>query len=185
MTQTAKLTRMALLIALTTVATLAVRIPVPRTGGYINLGDSIVYVSALLFGPLYGLVAGGIGSGLADLLGGYGVFAPFTLVIKGLEGAIVGALGWRVMRRAAPLSWTGTALVIFSIAVGGAEMIAGYFVSEAYLLHLGIGAAASEVPGNISQALGGLIVAVPISFALRRMAVQTTGLSGGTPLRPT
>jgi uncharacterized membrane protein len=113
------------------------------------------------------------------------VFAPFTLVIKGLEGAIVGALGWRVMRRAAPLSWTGTALVIFSIAVGGAEMIAGYFVSEAYLLHLGIGAAASEVPGNISQALGGLIVAVPISFALRRMAVQTTGLSGGTPLRPT
>jgi len=184
-TQTAKLTRMALLIALTTAATMAIRIPVPRTGGYINLGDSIVYVSALLFGPLYGLVAGGIGSALADFLGGYPMFAPFTLVIKGLEGLIVGAVGWRVMRRAVPLSWTDTVLVILSIVIGGAWMIAGYFVSEAYLLHLGVGAAASEVPGNIAQALGGLIVAVPISLALRRIAGQTPRLSGGTPLGPT
>ena len=172
MTQTAKLTRMALLIALTTAATMAVRIPVPRTGGYINLGDSVIYVAALLFGPVSGLVAGGIGSALADFLGGYAQYAPFTLIIKGLEGLIVGALGWPVMRRAVPLAWTGAALVILSVVVGGAEMILGYFVSEAYLLHLGVGAAATEVPGNISQVVGGLIVGVPVSVALRKVLVQ-------------
>lgn len=173
MTQTAKLTRLALLIALTTAATMAVRIPVPRTGGYINLGDSVVYVAALLFGPVFGLVAGGIGSALADLLGGYGQYAAFTLFIKGLEGLIVGAVGWPVMRRPLPLSWAATALVILSVAIGGAEMIAGYFVSEAYLLHLGVGAAATEIPGNISQVVGGLIVGVPVSLALRKVLAQS------------
>jgi uncharacterized membrane protein len=172
-TQTAKLTRLALLIALTTTATMAVRIPVPRTGGYINMGDSVVYVAALLFGPVSGLVAGGIGSALADLLGGYGVYAPFTLIIKGLEGVLVGAVGWPVMRKARPLMWTDTALVILSVVVGGAAMIGGYFVAEAYLLHLGVGAAATEVPGNIAQVLGGLIVAVPISVALRRVVIRS------------
>lgn len=170
MTQTAKLTRMALLIALTTAATMAVRIPVPRTGGYINLGDSVIYVAALLFGPVSGLVAGGIGSALADFLGGYAQYAPFTLIIKGLEGLIVGALGYPVVRSRPP-SWASITLVILAVAVGGAEMIAGYFVSEAYLLHLGVGAAATEVPGNISQVLGGLIVAVPVSLALRKVVV--------------
>ncbi len=175
MTRTGTLTRMALLIALTTAATMAVRIPVPRTGGYINLGDSVVYVAALLFGPVTGMVAGGIGSALADFLGGYGQYAPFTLVIKGLEGLLVGAVGWPLMRRTLPLSWAGTALVILAVAIGGAEMIAGYFVSEAYLLHLGVGAAATEVPGNISQVLGGLIVGVPISAALRRRVLPPGG----------
>ena len=75
MTQTRTLTHLALLIALTTAATMAVRIPVPGTGGYINMGDSVVYVAALLFGPVSGLAAGGIGSALADFLGGYGQYA--------------------------------------------------------------------------------------------------------------
>jgi uncharacterized membrane protein len=166
---------MALLIALTTAATMAVRIPVPRTGGYINLGDSVVYVAALLFGPVYGLVAGAIGSALADLFSGAPQFAPFTLVIKGLEGVIVGAVGWPVMRRPGPVSWAATALVILAVVIGGAEMIAGYFVAEAYALHLGVGAAATEVPGNIAQALGGLIVGVAVSLALRRGAVRPGG----------
>jgi uncharacterized membrane protein len=98
-TRTAQITRLSLLIALTAAVTMAVRIPVPRTGGYINLGDAVVYIAALLFGPLYGLVAGGVGSSLADLLGGYGVFAPFTLVIKGLEGLLVGILAWPIFHR--------------------------------------------------------------------------------------
>jgi uncharacterized membrane protein len=163
---------MALLIALTTTATMAIRIPVPRTGGYINMGDSIVYVTALLFGPRYGMVAGGIGSALADFLGGYGVFAPFTLVIKGLEGLLVGALGWRTLGGTRDPGPTGMALALVAVGIGGTEMIAGYFVTEAYVLHLGVGAAASEVPGNVAQALGGLIAALPISLILRRVLTQ-------------
>jgi uncharacterized membrane protein len=59
--RTAHVTRLSLLIALTAAVTMAVCIPVPRTGGYINLGDAVVYISALIFGPVYGLVVGGVG----------------------------------------------------------------------------------------------------------------------------
>ena len=167
MTRTGQVTRLSLLIALTVVVTMAVRIPVPRTGGYINLGDAVVYITALLFGPFYGLVAGGVGSSLADLLGGYGVFAPFTLIIKGLEGLLVGILAWPVFHRHSRPSPADLALTALAIVAGGAAMVLGYFVSEAFILHLGVAAGASEVPGNIFQVVGGLVAALPVSLALR------------------
>ena len=61
---TKKLCIMGLLIALTCVATMVIRIPIPSTGGYVNIGDSLVLICAIFFGPEYGLIAGGLGSGL-------------------------------------------------------------------------------------------------------------------------
>lgn len=80
----------AVITALVAVATLLIRIPVPVTQGYINLGDAVVITAALLMGPRTGLIAGGIGSALADWLAGCAHWAPFTLIIKGLEGYLVG-----------------------------------------------------------------------------------------------
>ena len=168
-TRTAHMTRLALLLALTVVATMAIRIPAPRTGGYINLGDSVIYITALLFGPTEGLVVGGVGSALADLLGGYAVFAPFTLVIKGVEGLVVGLLTRPGFRMQVPLSRADVASAMLAICAGGALMVTGYFIAEAYVLRLGIGAAATEVPGNIFQVVGGLILAIPASLALRKV----------------
>ena len=76
-------------------ATLIIRIPVPATSGYINLGDSMVFVSALLFGARIGGFAGGVGSAIADIMGGYGSWAPFTLIIKGTEGYVAGHISRR------------------------------------------------------------------------------------------
>ncbi|MDX9762690.1 MAG: ECF transporter S component, partial [Desulfomonilia bacterium] len=57
---------LALFIALVAVSTMIIRIPVPQTNGYMNLGDSMVLLAALFFGPVGGFIAGGIGSALAD-----------------------------------------------------------------------------------------------------------------------
>jgi uncharacterized membrane protein len=169
--KTRDLTITALLIALTAVATLVVRIPIPATQGYLNFGDSMVYISALLFGPLIGLLAGGLGSALADLFGGFSQFAPYTLVIKGLEGFLVGAISWRLAKRPAPT--VGNVLTAaVAILVGGAAMIGGYYVAEAFIMGLGTAAAAAEVPGNIIQVVGGLIVAIPASLLLRGLATE-------------
>ncbi len=148
---------------------MAIRVPVPRTGGYINMGDAIIYVTALLFGSVDGLVAGGIGSALADLIGGYSLFAPFTLVIKGLEGFLVGFLTQRAFRGPEPPSRTQLVLATVGIAAGGTFMIAGYFITEAYILRLGVGAAATELPGNIFQVVGGAVAALPIAMALAHL----------------
>ncbi|MDE5557249.1 MAG: ECF transporter S component [Ruminococcus sp.] len=75
------LTLRGMLTALTTVATITIRIPT-ATKGYVNLGDTIVNISAWLLGGVYGGVAGGIGSFMADIIAGCYIYAPATLIIK-------------------------------------------------------------------------------------------------------
>ena len=77
---------MAIMSALVAVGTLVIRIPNPM-GGYFNIGDVMIFVSALAFSPFVGGFAGGLGSAIADLIG-FPVFALPTLIIKGLEGLI-------------------------------------------------------------------------------------------------
>jgi len=141
--------------ALVFVATLIIRIPVPATGGYINIGDSMIFLSGLLFGPIVGGFAGGVGAALSDLIG-YPEFFFITLVVKGIEGLIAGGLTTGKTPRRDTLI----------IAIAGIEMIAGYFIAESYLY--GLGAALTEFPGNIFQAVFGAVVAIPVSFALRK-----------------
>ena len=57
-----------LMIALVTVCTMVFQIPVSATQGYVHLGDSMILLVGVFFGARYGMVAGGIGSALADVL---------------------------------------------------------------------------------------------------------------------
>jgi len=152
---------MAALYALTTAAvmtlTLVIQIPVPATGGYLNFGDIAIFLFALLFGSRVGAFAGGFGSALADLAGGYGVFAPFTLFIKGAEGFLAGYLAVKRSVRRDLLAW----------AAGATAMVLGYFIVET-LFFGGVPAALVEVPSNLLQVFSGAIVSIPLAQALRK-----------------
>ncbi len=87
-----ELAAMGVFTAFVAAATMVVSAYVAVTGGYFNVGETMVYTAALLMGPVVGAFAGGVGSMIADVALGYTVFAPGTLVIKGLEGFIVGYL---------------------------------------------------------------------------------------------
>lgn len=146
----------AVFAAVVCVATLVIRIPVPATSGYINLGDSMVFVSALLFGARVGGLAGGVGSALADILSGYGIWAPFTLVIKGVEGYVVGHIAKEnTIQRS-----------IIAVIVGGIILVLGYFIVE--VVWFGTPAALAELPGNCFQAISGIIIAVPLATAIKK-----------------
>ncbi|HBF66016.1 MAG TPA: ECF transporter S component, partial [Clostridium sp.] len=81
-----------LLVALVTISTMVFQIPVSATQGYIHLGDSMILLISVFFGAKYGMVAGGVGSAMADLLSGYGHWAPFTFIIKGIMGYLIGKI---------------------------------------------------------------------------------------------
>jgi len=68
---TKKLVMCALFAALACVATMSIRIPTPATGGYIHPGDAVVILCGIFMGPAEAFLAAGIGSCMADLLGGY------------------------------------------------------------------------------------------------------------------
>lgn len=91
-----------LLAALCCVATMVIRIPSP-TGGYMNLGDTVVILSAYLLGPAWGAAASGLGSALADLFSGYTAYVPGTLVIKALMAACAAWIYLLMKKRAAAL----------------------------------------------------------------------------------
>ena len=148
--------------ALVAVSTFFVQIPIPQTGGYLNFGDIMIFVSALMFGPIVGGLAGSIGSALSDVVGGYGLFAPFTFIIKGAEGAIAGVISNRISIRRDVLA------VVFA----GSEMVIGYFLAEFFPIQLGW-AALAEVPGNILQVTIGAIVGIPIAIMLRKRLPET------------
>ena len=141
-------------IALTVVValiTLFVRIPLPSRG-YFNFGDVAVVFAGLVLGSLsrkngflWGAAAGGIGSALADIVGGFGLFAPITLVAKGLEGGL-SALAWGKTK------W----LMAILLLLGGSAMVATYFVAEALMPNIGLQGAVSEVIPNLIQAGGGV-----------------------------
>ncbi|MEM3770005.1 MAG: ECF transporter S component [Candidatus Bathyarchaeia archaeon] len=87
---TRQLSITAVFTALVCIATISFTVYVPSTKGYFNIGETMVYTAALLFGPFVGAFAGGVGSMLADVFLGYYYYAPATLVIKASEGLLVG-----------------------------------------------------------------------------------------------
>ena len=93
-----KIVMAALLAAFACVATMSIRIPTPGTGGYIHPGDAIVILSGVILGPAWGLLAAGIGSAMADMIGGYFIYVPITFVIKGAVAFAAGMI-YRKMGR--------------------------------------------------------------------------------------
>jgi hypothetical protein len=186
----------------------------------------MIYAAALLYGPLVGGLAGGIGASLADALG-YPIFAPGTLTIKLVEGAIVGYVWYKIRPKTRTVIfwralsfifgvglgaatyyigvnymgvfgnvflnqvlWSivalflGTFIIFMSfmattkiswqtiaIILGGAEMVAGYFLYESLLATLLPGLqiyAIGEIPVNIGQILVGITIALPSVKAVQK-----------------
>lgn len=143
-------------------------IPIPATSGYFNVGETVIYIAALLFGSFVGAISGGIGAALADIYLGFSIFAPGTLIIKSVEGALVGYLNLKIKKY---LSNT-TVCAVISVTVGGLEMVAGYFLYEQLVVGYPAALAFAEVPFNIVQMLIGLIIAVPVMHGVLRVFPQ-------------
>jgi uncharacterized membrane protein len=138
-----------------------IQIPTPATQGFINLGDVFVFIAGAILGPIPGLLAGGVGSALADVLSGYAHYAPWTLVIKGSEGLMVGLLVYKQWRGKTKLM-----LPILAMTLAGAWMVFGYFVAGIFMY--GWKVALTGIPGNAVQAVGSIIISAPLLLPLRK-----------------
>ena len=161
---TKKLVLTALFMALTMVATLFIRIPLLL--GYVNLGDVFVLLSVFVLGPICGTIAGGIGSGLADLFG-YISYAPGTLVIKSAM-ALIAWLVYKLLAKATKKDIIGE---IVGGIVGALVMAFGYFIYE-ILFFTTPAVAIMNAPWNLLQ--GG--IGVVLSVLVMRVLVETKSL---------
>lgn len=152
------------------VGTMIIRIPIPVTGGYFNLGDTFVMVAALLYGPLVGGLVGAIGPAAADAIG-FPQFILATAVIKGIEGLAMGII--------AKGSRKTSLRPLLAIAVGIGILVVGYYIFEAAIYpamatripFFGVTdakAALAEIPPNLLQGVLSGIVAYGIYRVLNR-----------------
>lgn len=159
-----------LMMALVFLATRFTSIPGPV--GYFNIGDVVIMIAAVLLGKNSGFLAGSVGSALADLYSGYGIFAPVTFVVKGLEGYITGMI-------ASPREGKkpGEFVKIAAVVSGAVMMIAGYFFAELYILSIfdktfGYAAAIKDLVPNLVQGGVSTVIGYILSTLLDRSNIR-------------
>ena len=138
---TRDLAETSLLIALVFIATrfINIRLPLASTGGLVHLGNTMLFIAAIVFGKRKGAIAGAFGMGLFDLLS-----------------------EWSGNKKGESIKTN-----IFAIIISGVWMIFGYYVTE-MILYGNHAKAMLSIPGNITQIVIGLVIGVPIAKILRK-----------------
>ncbi|MFB8535652.1 ECF transporter S component [Enterococcus gallinarum] len=148
---TKKLTRLAMLTALTTALSLLFVLPVPQTKGVVTLCEAGIYTTALLLGGPSGAIVGSLSGGMIDFLSGYPEWALFSILIHGCQGYITGRF------RHYPL---------LALCLGSVTMILGY--AAATTIMFGFGAGIASILSNSVQNVYGILVAFPLVNYLKR-----------------
>ena len=148
---TKKITRLAMLTALTTALSLLFVLPVPQTKGVVTLCEAGIYTTALLLGGPSGAIVGSLSGGMIDFLSGYPEWALFSILIHGCQGYITGRF------RHYPL---------LALCLGSVTMILGY--AAATTIMFGFGAGIASILSNSAQNVFGILVAFPLVNYLKR-----------------
>ena len=151
-----RMVRGAMLAAIVAAVTMMIKLPVPATGGYVHPGDGAIFLAAYMMGP-WAAIPAAAGSALADILGGYAVYAIPTALIKGV-------MGWIAGRMIAEKKTVRNALVF---ALCKLVMVAGYFIFE-WMMY-GAGAAIGAVIPNLVQGAAGVILGLFMTGAGRAL----------------
>lgn len=161
--KTREMIQTGLLIALVFIATsfINIRLPIAANGGLVHLGTGMLYISAIVFGKKKGALSGAIGMALFDLVSGWTLWAPFTFIIRGIMGYIVGLIA---SKNEGKNIITNVVAIIVSVPV----IIIGYYITEGILYGNWITPMAS-IPGNITQCIVGAIIAIPACKVLKKI----------------
>lgn len=173
--RTRKVVFTALMVALTIVFTLA-SIALPG-GGYYNFGDIAIFISAIVLGPLSGMLTGALGGALGDVILGYFAYAPFTLIIKALEGLIAGLVAKYAVLFCQKIKAKTSLEALFATLgtlLSGLIMAFGYFLAEGLILAEGKWSGGIvNLPWNILQGTISSILSIILLYVFRLKNVLT------------
>lgn len=137
-----------------------VRLPIAAAGGLIHLGNVPLFIVAIIFGKKTGAIAGGIGMGLFDLLSGWTLWAPFTLVIVALMGFTVGL----ITEKKQGYVWNVVAILAACVI-----KVVGYYLAEV-AIYGNWAAPITSIPGNLVQIGVAAVIVLIVIEPLKRAA---------------
>lgn len=150
------LVKTAVFAALIFLATAFIKIPIAL--GYIHAGDIVILVSCYFYKPKFAAISAGIGSMLADLMAGFVIYMPVTLVVKAAMALIAGAIMYKK---------SNIHKLVIGYIAAGLFMVAGYFVFEGF--YYGWVPALANVPFALIQPAAGIAAAVPMVLFFKKV----------------
>ena len=139
------------------------RIPVAGgTGGYIHLGDVMIYIAASVLPMPYSCIAGALGAGLADAMTGFAVWSPATVIIKALMAAMFTVKSAKIL----PIR------NVIAVIPAGIICAGGYYLYEC-LLTSSFAVPLVSVPFNLIQAGLSAVIYIIFAFALDKINIKT------------
>lgn len=165
--RTKDLIETSLLTALVFVSTsfINIKLPILSSGGLVHLGNVILFATAILFGKKKGSIAGAIGMSLFDLSSGWVLWAPFTFIVRGIMGYIVGSIAYSNNENG-----DNFFINILAIFISGIWMIIGYYITE-IILYGNLISPIASIPGNITQVIVGLVIGLPLAKILKKYTI--------------
>lgn len=141
---------------------------VPSFNGYTHIGDGFLYLAASLLPTGYAAAAGAVGAGLADLLSGYSIWAPATLVIKALTACFFTSRAPSFLCRRN----------LWALLPAAALCGAGYYLYECAITD-NFAAPAAGIPGYLIQSALSSLVYLALGRALDRAGIKGRLVSSG------
>lgn len=141
---------------------------VPSFNGYTHIGDGFLYLAASLLPTGYAAAAGAVGAGLADLLSGYSIWAPATLVIKALTACFFTSRAPSFLCRRN----------LWALLPAAALCGAGYYLYECAITG-NFAAPAAGIPGYLIQSALSSLVYLALGRALDRAGIKGRLVSSG------
>ena len=134
---------------------------IPTYNGYVHCGDGFIFLAACILPMPYSIIVGVLGAMLADLLTGFAIWAPGSMIIKGLLALIFSCKSKKIVT-------TRSLIMLLPAAVISAG---GYYLYEVLITGSFI-ASLAGIPGSIAQALASSIVFVVIGIALDKYNIK-------------
>ena len=131
---------------------------IPSHTGYTHIGDAFVYLAGALLPWPYAICAGAIGAALADLLGGYAIWAPASILIKALTALCFTAKRDKILCRRN----------LFALVPAFVLCAGGYYGYEALITGNPV-APLAGIPGYTIQVLASSAVFVALGTILDKV----------------
>lgn len=168
----------ALFAAMTFALTFTIKIPTPG-GGYVHMGDAMIYLSACILPTPFAMLAAGIGGAMSDFAGGYTMYVIPTLLIKAFNAAPFSAKSEKILTKRNSIC----------VLLSGVITVVGYFGAKAILVAVSSAgentsflqtlfqgntwiAAAGSIPENVVQAVASAVLFFVIAVALDRVHIK-------------
>ena len=155
---------------------------IPFMGTQLHMTNALCVLCGLLFGPSAGFLAAGIGSGLYDIVAGWGAECVITFINKGAIALVAGLIGYHAARRDKP-SAADHAKILTGSILGALAYVALYmlktWIAGRFIDGLTADAITakllSKLPGSLMNAVFAFIVA-PLLLGALKPALKKAGL---------